>query len=134
MGDFNKLILMGRLTADIELRQGKNGTVFAALPMAVNTVRKAGGERREETLYIDAFVFGSQAESACKYLKKGALVLAEGRLHKEDGPPVKVRLLASSVTFLPKAEAGPPAPGGHERTGVGGPAGSRPDPYDDLPF
>ena len=81
MASFNKVILMGNLTRDPELRYTPKGTAVASIGLAVNRVwRTETGENREETTFVDCDAFGRTAETLCQYLKKGRPVLVEGRL------------------------------------------------------
>ena len=81
MASFNKVILMGNLTRDPELRYTSKGTAIARLGLAVNRVWKTEtGENREEVTFIDLDAFGPQAETLAKYMKKGRPILVEGRL------------------------------------------------------
>ena len=78
---FNKVVLVGNLTRDIELRYLQSGTAIGKCGIAV--ARKysgANGERKEETCFIDIDFFGRTAEVANQYLHKGSKVLIEGRL------------------------------------------------------
>ncbi|AGZ81968.1 single-stranded DNA-binding protein [Campylobacter fetus] len=78
---FNKVVLVGNLTRDIELRYAQSGSAIGSTGIAVT--RKfsgANGEKREETCFIDITFFGRQAEIANQYLNKGSKVLVEGRL------------------------------------------------------
>ena len=78
---FNKVVLVGNLTRDIELRYAQSGSAIGSTGIAVT--RKfsgANGEKREETCFIDITFFGRQAEIANQYLNKGSKVLIEGRL------------------------------------------------------
>ncbi len=78
---FNKVVLVGNLTRDIELRYAQSGSAIGSAGIAVT--RKfsgANGEKREETCFIDITFFGRQAEIANQYLNKGSKVLIEGRL------------------------------------------------------
>lgn len=80
-GFFNRVILIGNLTREPELRYTPQGTAVADLRLAVTTVRgRSGQERKEETLFIDCTVWDKQAETCSKYLAKGQSVLVEGRL------------------------------------------------------
>ena len=80
-GFFNRVILIGNLTREPELRYTPQGTAVADLRLAVTTVRgRSGQERKEETLFIDCTVWDKQAETCSKYLVKGQSVLVEGRL------------------------------------------------------
>ena len=81
MASFNKVILMGNLTRDPELRYTPSGTAIAKLGLAVNrTWRTETGENREEVSFIDVDAFGRQAETIGQYLRKGRPILVEGRL------------------------------------------------------
>ncbi|MCL4180571.1 MAG: single-stranded DNA-binding protein [Verrucomicrobia bacterium] len=81
MASFNKVILMGNLTRDPELRYTPKGTAIAKIGLAVNRVwRTETGEQKEEVTFVDVDAFGRQAETIGQYLKKGRPVLIEGRL------------------------------------------------------
>lgn len=81
MANLNKVILMGNLTADPELRTTPKGTAVTDLRLAINRYYSGdSGERQEETTYVDVTLWGRQAETACQYLAKGRCVLVEGRL------------------------------------------------------
>jgi single-strand DNA-binding protein len=79
---YNKVILVGNLTRDVELRYTPTGTAIAKFGLATNRVYKDSttGENKQETLFIDITVFGRSAEIANQYLRKGRRVLIEGRL------------------------------------------------------
>ncbi|EDM22899.1 single-stranded DNA-binding protein [Caminibacter mediatlanticus] len=79
---FNKVVLMGRLTRDVELRYTPNGTAIAKFGLATNRTFKDNvtGENKQEVMFIDITVFGRSAEIANQYLGKGRRVLIEGRL------------------------------------------------------
>jgi single-strand DNA-binding protein len=79
---FNKVILIGNLTRDVELRYTPNGTAIAKFGLATNRTYKdtLTGENKQEVLFIDITVFGRSAEIANQYLSKGRRVLIEGRL------------------------------------------------------
>lgn len=83
MASFNKVILMGNLTRDPEVRYTPGGTAVADIGLAVNRywTDKGSNERKEETTFIDVTLWGRQAEIAGEYLAKGRPVLIEGRLH-----------------------------------------------------
>jgi len=104
---FNKIILIGNLTKDPELRYTPQGTAVASFRIAVNSKIKQQGELKDETLFIGVVVFGKQAESAGQYLSKGRSVLVEGRLQErsweKDGQKhSRIEVVASSVRFLSK--------------------------------
>src|ERR1700730_16039888 len=81
MASFNKVILLGNLTRDPEVRYTPKGTAVTELGMAVNRVYTAeNGEKRDETTFVDVTLWGRTAEIAGEYLKKGRPVLIEGRL------------------------------------------------------
>jgi len=79
---FNKVILLGYLTRDVELRYTPNGTAVAKFGIATNRNFKDSvtGENKQEVMFIDITVFGRSAEVANQYLSKGKKVLVEGRL------------------------------------------------------
>ena len=81
MASYNRVILVGNLTRDPELRYIPSGTAVTDIGLAVNDRRKnASGEWVEEPTFIDVTLWGRTAEVACEYLSKGAPVLIEGRL------------------------------------------------------
>lgn len=81
MASYNKVILMGNLTRDPELRYTPLGTAIAKISLAVNrSWRTESGEQREEVTFVDVDSFGKQAETIGQYLRKGRPVLVEGRL------------------------------------------------------
>ena len=77
---FNKVILVGNLTRDIELRYSQNGSAIAKTAIATSRKFTVNGERREEVMFIDITFFGRSGEIANQYLRKGSKVLVEGRL------------------------------------------------------
>lgn len=108
MAGFNRVILIGNLTRDPELRYTPQGTAVADLRLAVTTVRgRSGSERKEETLFIDCTVWDRQAETCSEYLSKGRPVLVEGRLiedqwqDKETGERrSRIKVYVQNVQFL----------------------------------
>ncbi len=113
---FNKVIMVGNLTKDPELRYTPQGTAVANMRLAVNSRVKANDEFRDETLFIDVVIFGRQAETAAQYLNKGSGVLVEGRLRErrweyEGQQRSKMEIIANNIRFLPKRaerdESGP---------------------------
>jgi single-strand DNA-binding protein len=81
MPSYNKVILVGNLTRDPELRYTPAGRAIAKLGLAVNrSWRSESGETREETTFVDVDAFGKQAEVLAQYLRKGRPVMVEGRL------------------------------------------------------
>lgn len=77
---FNKVILLGNLTKDVELRYTPNGAVVASSSIATSRKFNTNGEKKEEVCFIDVTFFGKTAEIANQYLKKGSKLLVEGRL------------------------------------------------------
>ena len=81
MANYNKVILIGNLTRDPELRFSSKGTAVAKLSMAINRSWKTEtGEQREEATYVDVDAFGRQAEVIGQYFRKGRPIMIEGRL------------------------------------------------------
>lgn len=107
---FNRIILVGNLTKDPELRYTPQGTPVVSMRIAVNSRIKQGNEFKDETLFIDTVVFGKQAENITQYLGKGSGVLVEGRLKErrweyEGQQKSKFEVIASTVRFLPRKDA-----------------------------
>lgn len=81
MASYNKVILIGNLTRDPELRYTAKGTAIARIGLAVSRKwRNEAGEMQEETTFVDVDAFGRQAETIGQYLKKGRPIMIEGRL------------------------------------------------------
>jgi single-strand DNA-binding protein len=81
MANFNKVILVGNLTRDPEMRVTPQGLSIGKLALAINrSYRSASGEEQKETTYVDVDVFGKQAEVISKYMAKGRAIMVEGRL------------------------------------------------------
>jgi single-strand DNA-binding protein len=128
---FNKVIMVGNLTQDPELRYTASGTAVGNLRIAVSSKYRSGDEYKEETLFIDVVVWGKQGETCSQYLSKGRQVLVEGRLQERswesDGQTRrKTEIVANTVRFLGrKGEGG----------GGGGKGGPAPDEVSDIePF
>jgi single-strand DNA-binding protein len=107
----NRVVLMGRLTADPELRSTNTGRSVSGFSLACdrNFVRQ-GGER--ETDFFDIVVWGATAEFVCKYFSKGQLVAVSGRLQsrkwrdRDDRPRVSIEVVADEVHFAePKRQS-----------------------------
>ncbi len=158
MTSFNKVILIGNLTRDPEMRYTPNGTPVTTFGLAVNRRFRQGDEQREEVCFIDIVVFGRQAETCSQYLTKGSGVIVDGRLSQqrwetEDGMKrSKHEVVAQDVRFMPRRDA---VGGGYDRgesgeaprravaaesgggTGTGGGGGEMSPPDftdDDIPF
>jgi single-strand DNA-binding protein len=112
MASFNKVILMGNLTRDPELRYTPKGTAVARIGLAVNrTWRTETGEQREEVTFVDVDAFGRQAETIAQYLKKGNPLLVEGRLQlhtwedkQTNQKQSKLRVTLESFRFVGSAQ------------------------------
>jgi single-strand binding protein len=77
---FNKIVLVGNLTKDIDLRYTQGGAAIGSSSIAVTRKYTLNGEKKEETCFIDLTFFGKQAEVSNQYLQKGSKLLVEGRL------------------------------------------------------
>lgn len=135
MASFNKVILLGNLTRDPEVRYTPKGTAVTELGMAVNRVYTAeNGEKREETTFVDVTLWGRTAEIAGEYLKKGRPVFIEGRLQldtwddKQSGQKrSKLKVVGEGLQLLGGRPGGSGAGGGDEESS-GGSRSSRPAP------
>jgi single-strand DNA-binding protein len=158
MASFNRVILVGNLTRDPELRYIPSGTAVTDVGLAVNDRRKnAQGEWIDETTFVDVTLWGRQAEVASEYLSKGSSVLIEGRLkldtwEKEGKKQSRLRVVGERMQMLGGRGPGGGGPhtggarGGQKPTGAAPPemefspaeastfdGGSEPPPAD-LPF
>ena len=128
MASFNKVILVGNLTRDPELRYTPKGTAIAKIGLAVNRVwTNEAGEKKEEVTFVDVDVFGRTAENVGQYMRKGRPILIEGRLRldqwddKQTGQKKsKLGVVAETVQFLGSA------PGGGEGGAPAAPRAPRP--------
>jgi single-strand DNA-binding protein len=151
MASFNKVILVGNLTRDPELRYTPKGTAIAKIGVAVNRVwTNEAGEKKEEVTFVDVDVFGRTAENVGQYMRKGRPILVEGRLRldqwddKQTGQKKsKLGVVAETVQFLGSApgggEGGAPAPAPARPKPAAAPAaepleGDGPPESDDVPF
>ena len=107
MANYNKVLLMGNLTKDPELRYTPQGTAVCNLRMAVNRkYRNKNQELKEETCFITAVVWNKQAETCNQYLHKGSSLFVEGRLQSrswEDNAGQKrsvIEVRAERVQFM----------------------------------
>ena len=128
MANLNKVLLMGNLTRDPELRYTPSGTAVTDFGMAINrrfTTRD--GEKREETCFVEITLFGKQAETFCEYMSKGRRVFIEGRLRfdswtTQDGQKrSRLRVMGERFQFMggprgaaPEKEQKAPAPAKEE--------------------
>src|ERR1700736_2143853 len=130
MASFNKVILLGNLTRDPEIRYTPKGSAVCDLGLAVNRqYTLESGEKREEVTYVDVVLWARLAEIAAEYLKKGRPVFIEGRLQldtwddKQSGQKrSKLRVIAESMQLLGSR----PSAGGGAAEGVEGGREARP--------
>src|SRR3954452_2400128 len=128
MASFNKVILVGNLTRDPEVRYTPKGSAVCDLAIAVNRQYSLdGGEKREEVTYVDVVLWARLAEIAGEYLKKGRPVLIEGRLQmdswddKQTGQKrSKLRVVGETMQLLGSRQGGG---GDDEGSGGGGSSG-----------
>jgi len=152
MASFNRVVLVGNLTRDVELRRTPQGTAVTDIGLAVNERVKRNDEWVDEANFFDITLWGRTAEVASEYLAKGSSVLIEGRLKyetwsQEDGTKrSKVKVVGERMQMLGSRSGGG---GGGQKSGPhsGGasvaepsasksyqPAASTPPPGDDVPF
>ena len=149
MASFNRVILVGNLTRDVELRYTPQGTAVTEIGLAVNDRVKRNDEWVDETTFVDITLWGRTAEVANEYLSKGSQVLIEGRLKldswedKNDGKKrYKLRVVGEKMQMLgSRRDGGSGSPGGGNAysqadSGAGGNAPSDPPspPRDNIPF
>jgi len=161
MASYNRVILVGNLTADPELNTAPSGNQVCEIRMAVNNrYKNASGEWIEKPMYIDVSVWGNQAPPCKQYLSKGSPVLVEGKLRydtweKEGQKRSKHSITADRVQFLssprqdqmgasgapsgaaapPKANAAPAKPTASTQPAPPPPSSDAfDDEKDDLPF
>ncbi len=126
MANVNKVMLLGNITRDLEVRYTPKGTAVCDLGMAVNRIRTGdNGERIEEVTYVDVTLWGRQAELAGQYLSKGRSVFIEGRLQldqwddKQTGQKrSRLRVVGENMQFIGGGGQG----GGGNQGGGGAPA------------
>jgi single-strand DNA-binding protein len=130
MASFNKVILLGNVTRDPELRYIANGTAVTDIGLAVNDRRKtATGEWVEETTFVDVTLWGRTAEIAGEYLKKGRPVYVEGRIktrkwqNKEGVDQFTTEVVADNMQLLGGRDGGD---GGSSGGNEGGSSAPRP--------
>ncbi|MCE0496470.1 MAG: single-stranded DNA-binding protein [Methylacidiphilales bacterium] len=147
--NFNKVLLMGNLTRDPEVRYTPKGTAVCDLSIAINDSYKAqDGTMKEVVTYVDIDVWGRQAENCKQYLTKGRPVFVEGRLRldqweQEGQKKQKLKVVAERVQFLgsgPGRSGGGTGGGGGDTARSARPASAGtedtppPPSDDDIPF
>ena len=129
MASLNKVLLMGNLTRNPEIRYTPGGSAVCEFGMAMNRrFMQANGQEKDETCFVDITVWGKQAESSSRFLQKGSSVFVEGRLvydqwtEKETGNKrSRLRIYAERVQFLDRRDqAGQPGGEGDGGAGNGG--------------
>lgn len=123
MANLNKVMLIGNLTRDPELRHTPKGTAVSEISLAINrTWSNEQGQKQEETTFVEVTLWGRQAELAQQYLTKGRPVYIEGRLNldtwddKETGKKrSKLRVIGENMQFLSSGQGagGGNSGGGH---------------------
>lgn len=83
MANVNKVILIGNITRDIELKYTPKGTAMTELGLAINRTFTQDGSKKEEVLFVDVTLWGRTAEVASEYAKKGSPIYVEGRLQMD---------------------------------------------------
>ena len=148
MASFNKVILLGNLTRDPEVRYTPKGSAVCDLGIAINRqYTLESGEKREEVTYVDVVLWSRLAEIAGEYLKKGRPVFIEGRLQldtwddKQSGQKrSKLRVIGETMQLL---GGRPPGTGGGGEGGESRPSKTTPPPKaaekaesdeDEIPF
>ncbi len=114
MANLNKVMLIGNLTRDPELRHTPKGSAVTDLGMAVNRkIADGNGGWKDETTFVDVTVWGTTAENAHKYLSKGRGVFIEGRLQMDSWDDkttgqkrTKLKVVADNLQFLPDGKGG----------------------------
>jgi single-strand DNA-binding protein len=136
MASFNKVILLGNLTRDPEVRYTPKGTAVTDLGLAVNRTYTAdNGEKREEVTFVDVTFWGRTAEVAGEYLKKGRPVFVEGRLQldswddKTSGQKrTKLKVIGENMQMLGAPRGGGSGGGDEEGSSSAPRSSSRPAP------
>lgn len=155
-GSFNKVLLMGNLTRDVEIRHTSSNTAVGNFGIAVNRRYKTqSGEQREDVTFVDCEAWGRTAEVMAQYLGKGRSVFIEGRLKLDQwedknggGKRSKLSVVVENFQFVDsnqgggQGQGGGGGGGGYARSGAGGGGGggyndgggSPQIDHDDIPF
>lgn len=145
MAGVNKIIVVGNLGRDPEVRYSQSGTAICTFSVAVTERRKVGDEWKEHTEWFRVKTFGKVAENAGQYLQKGKQVYVDGRLEqakykdKDGNDRLSVEIVANSVQYLgsaPRRDAGSGAGSGAPLGAGGEVEAPAADGFidDDLPF
>lgn len=135
MASYNRVILVGNLTRDIELRYIPSGTAVAEIGLAVNDRVKRGDQWVEEATFVDVTLWGRDAEVANQYLNKGSSLLIEGRLkldqwEKDGQKRSKLKVVADKMQMLGGKSGGGSNSGGAPRGGASRAPARQQDNYD----
>src|SRR5689334_20073425 len=141
MRGFNKVILIGNLTRDPELRYTPKGTAVAKIGLAINRVwRDETGANKEEVTFVDVDAWGKQAETISQYLKKGRPILVEGRLKLDQWDDKQTNqkrsrlgVVLEAFQFLDSGGGGGGGGFGSGGGGAGGGGGGSPRPAPNRP-
>lgn len=124
MANMNRVFLVGNLTRDPETKTMPSGSTVADMRLAVNEYYKTpDGKNKEKTCFVDIVAWNRQAELCGEYLKKGSMVLIEGRLQyeewndKEGNKKSRLRIRADRVQFLSRNTVGRGETGDDTRSG-----------------
>ncbi len=135
MASYNKVVLVGNLTRDPELRHISSGTAVTDIGLAVNDRVKRNNEWVDETTFVDITLWGRTAEVASEYLSKGSSVLIEGRLkldswEKDGQKRSKLKVIGEKMQMLGSKSGG--GGGGRQSTRTSGSSASEGNSsYDD---
>jgi single-strand DNA-binding protein len=127
---FNKVVLVGNLTRDIELRYSQAGMAISKTAIATSRKFTSNGEKKEEVMFIDITFFGRSAEIANQYLRKGSKILVEGRLTFEQwvdqngGKRSKHSVTVENMQMLDSKADAQNAGGNYDQGGYDAPAQS----------
>lgn len=129
---YNKVVLVGNMTRNVELRRTQQGTAVCDVGLTINERRKQGDEWVDETTFVDVTLWGRTAEVADSYTAKGSSILIEGRLKldqwEQDGQRrQKLKVVGDRLQLL----------GGRDQQAAGTqaePANSYQSAVDDTPF
>lgn len=143
MASYNRVVLVGNLTRDVELRYTPSGTAVTDIAIAVNERVKRNDQWTDEVHFFDITLWGRTAEVAGEYLSKGSSVLIEGRLKldrwEQDGQKrSKIKIVGEKMQMLggrAGGGSGSPAPHANTNTGSAQTAPAQgPPPDDEVPF
>jgi len=141
MASYNKVLLMGNLTRDPELRYAGNGTAICKIGLAINRrFQDQGGEWKEEVTFVDVTIFGKRGEAFAKFHSKGKSAFIEGRLRLDSwedknggGKRTKLEVIAENWEFVGSGR-GEGGGGGGSGASQGAEAEYNPPSVDDTPF